>query len=306
MVMALPAVTEGTFDFRGFPVWFRIVGEAADPARPPILCLHGGPGAASDYLEPFGDLAATGRQVVFYDQLGCGNSGIEEAHDPAMWTVELFVEEVGALREALGLERLHLLGQSWGGMLAMQYALTQPAGLLSLIVESSPASMTQWVSEANRLRSLLPADVEETLRHHEESGSTDDPAYENAMMVYYRRHLCRLDPWPDYVQRTFDKLAANPEVYNVMNGPSEFHVIGTLRDWDITSRLGEIALPTLVMSGRHDEATPAIAETVHTGIKGSEWVLFEESSHMSHAEEREHCMEVVADFLDRVEAGAGR
>ena len=306
MIMPLPAVTEGTFDFCGFPVWFRTVGENANPARPPVLCLHGGPGAASDYLEPFGDLAAAGRQVVFYDQLGCGNSGVEAAHDPAMWTVELFVEEVGAVREALGLDRLHLLGQSWGGMLAMQYALTQPAGLLSLIVESSPASMTQWVSEANHLRSLLPADVEETLRHHEESESTGDPAYEEAMMVYYRRHLCRLDPWPDYVQRTFDKLAANPEVYNVMNGPSEFHVIGALKDWDITGRLGQIALPTLVMSGRHDEATPAIAETVHAGIEGSEWVLFEESSHMCHAEEREHCMEVVTDFLDRVEAVAGR
>jgi L-proline amide hydrolase len=300
--MATPMVKEDTFEFRGYPVWYRIVGEAGDTDRPPLLCLHGGPGAPSDYLEPFEDLAARGRQVVFYDQLGCGRSGIEAPHDPAMWSVELFVEEVGAVRDALGLDRLHLLGQSWGGMLAMQYALTHPEGVLSLIVESSPASMPQWVAEADRLRADLPADIQEALRTHEEAGTTDDPAYEEAMMVFYRRHVCRLDPWPDYVQRTFAKLESNPEVYNVMNGPSEFHVIGKLKDWDITSRLGEIALPTLVMSGRYDEATPAIAETIHKGIDGSEWVLFEESSHMCHAEERDRCTAVVADFIDRIEA----
>jgi proline-specific peptidase len=220
-----------------------------------------------------------------------------------MWTVELFVEEIGAVRQALGLDRVHILGQSWGGMLAMQYALTEPTGLLSLIIESSPASMPQWVAEANKLRALLPAQVEETLRLHEEAGTTDDLAYVGAMLVFYQRHLCRLDPWPEYVQRSFEKLLGNPEVYNVMNGPSEFHVIGTLKEWDITSRLGEIAVPTLVLSGRYDEATPAIAETVHRGIKGSEWVLFEESSHMCHAEERARCMQVVSNFLHGVEVG---
>jgi L-proline amide hydrolase len=174
--MSTPAVTEGTIQFRGYSVWYRVVGDPGASARPPLLCLHGGPGAAWDYLEPFGDLTASGRQVVFYDQLGCGNSAIEASHDPARWTTDLFVEEVGAIREALGLDRLHLLGQSWGGMLAMQYALTGPAGVLSLIVESSPASMPQWVAEASRLRARLPDDVQETLRTHKEAGTTDVPA----------------------------------------------------------------------------------------------------------------------------------
>src|SRR5580658_6229959 len=111
MVGPTPSVTEGTFEFRGYPVWFRTVGPAGASVLPPLLCLHGGPGAASDYLEPFADLADH-RQVVFYDQLGCGNSGIESPHDPAMWTTDLFVEEVGAIRRALGLDQLHLLGQS--------------------------------------------------------------------------------------------------------------------------------------------------------------------------------------------------
>ena len=187
---------------------------------------------------------ATGRRVIFYDQLGAGNS--DHPHNPSLWTVPLFVEELGVVRQALGLEHLHILGQSWGGMLGMEYALTQPPGLASLIVADSPASMPQWVAEANRLRAELPSDVQETLLKHEAAGTTDDPAYQEAMLVFYRRHVCRLDPWPDCLNRTFEKLSKDPEVYNTMNGPSEFHVIGVIKDWDIVNRLGEIHVPTLV------------------------------------------------------------
>ena len=148
----------------------------------------------------------------------------------------------------------------------MEFALTHPAGLASLILASSPASIPQWIAEANRLRKELPQEVEQTLRHHEEAGTTDEVAYEEAMMVFYRRHVCRLDPWPEPLTRTFAKLEANPEVYNTMFGPSEFHATGTLKEWDVRDRLGEIRLPTLVTSGRHDEATPTIAETVHRGF----------------------------------------
>ncbi len=160
------------------------------------------------------------------------------------------------MRRALGLNRVHLLGQSWGGMLGMEYALTQPEGLESLVVADSPASMLQWVAEANRLRAELPAGVQETLLRHEEAGTTDAPAYEEAMLVFYRRHVCRLDPWPDCLNRTFEKLIQNPKVYNTMNGPSEFYVTGILKDWDIVNRLGEIHVPTLVIGGRYDEASP--------------------------------------------------
>ena len=291
--------TEGRIPFRGYETWYRIVGGAEQPGKWPMLALHGGPGVPHDYLEPLEALAATGRRVIFYDQLGCGNS--DQPHDPSLWRVPLFVEEVGAIRAALGLERVHLLGQSWGGMLAMEYALTQPTGLESLIIESSPASMTQWVAEANRLRAALPPDVQQTLLTHEADGTTDDPAYEEAMMVFYERHVCRLAEWPDCVVRSFDKLSENPEVYQTMNGPSEFHVTGRLKTWDITHRLGEIRVPTLVVSGRYDEATPAIHETVHRGIPGSASVIFEESAHMCHLEEPEKFLSVVGDFLARVE-----
>ena len=292
---------EGFVSFRGYKVWYRIVGDREAPGKLPLLCLHGGPGATHDYLEPLEAMAASGRRVIFYDQLGAGNS--DHPHNPSLWTVSLFVEELGVMRQALGLERVHLLGQSWGGMLGMEYALTQPQGPASLIVADSPASMPQWVAEANRLRAQLPPDIQETLLEHEAAGTTDDPAYQEAMLVFYRRHVCRLDPWPACVNRTFEKLSQDPEVYNTMNGPSEFHVIGVLKDWDIVDRLGEIHVPTLVISGRYDEATPAIAETVHRGIPGSEWVLFEDSAHVPHVEEPERYRLVLASFLERIEIG---
>jgi proline-specific peptidase len=295
-------VTEGTIPFHGFHTWYQIVGEREDPGKLPLLCLHGGPGAAHDYLESLAAMAETGRRVIFYDQLGCGRSATPP--NPSMWTVELYVEEVNAVRAALGLDRIHLLGQSWGGMLGMEYALTQPPGLASLTIASSPASMRQWVTEANRLRSELPPEVQATLTKHEEAGTTSDPEYEAASMVFYRRHVCRVDPWPEYVERTFDQLARNPEVYNTMNGPNEFYVVGTLKDWDIIGRLHEIRVPTLVTSGRYDEATPLIAETIHSRIAGSEWMIFEQSSHMAHVEEPERYMRVLDTFLTRVEASA--
>ncbi len=295
-------VREGRLPFRGYTDWYRIVGDAPQPGKLPLLLLHGGPGAAHDYLEPIGALAATGRPVIFYDQLGCGLS--DHPHDPSLWHVPLFLDEIDAVRRALGLERLHLLGQSWGGMLGMEYALTQPPGLASLTVANSPASMTQWLSEANRLRSELPPDVQQTLLAHEAAGTTNSAAYQEAMMVFYGRHVCRVDPLPDCVQRSFAQIEADPEVYHTMNGPSEFHVVGRLKDWDITGRLGGIRVPTLVLSGRHDEATPLIAETVQRGIPGAQWVVFEDSSHMPHVEETARYLQVLDEFLTRIEQSA--
>lgn len=291
--------TEGSLPFRGYRTWYRIVGDNEEEGKLPLLVLHGGPGASHDYLEPLEALAGTGRRVIFYDQLGGGNS--DHPHNPSMWTVELFLEELETVRKALALDRLHLLGQSWGGMLGMEYALTQPHGLASLIVADSPASIAQWISEANRLREQLPPEVQRVLTYHEEQGTTDSQEYQDAMLVFYRRHVCRVDPMPECVARTFEKLAQYPEVYNTMNGPSEFHVIGTLKTWDITNRLSEITAPALLLSGRYDEATPRIVETIHRGIPGSEWIVFENSSHMPHVEETERYLQILDNFLQRIE-----
>src|SRR5207237_6555316 len=193
----------------------------------------------------------------------------------------------------------HRFGHAWGGMLGMLDAIGRPEGLASLIVESSPASVPEWMVEVGRLRNELPPRVQSTLVQHEAAGTTDSPEYEEAMMVFYRRHVCRTDPWPDFVNRTFEGLLANPEVYYTMNGPSEFHVIGVIKDFDISGDLGKIRVPTLLFSGRYDEVTPATMQRVHEGIQGSELVVFEESSHMSQAEEPAAVLDLVRGFLSR-------
>jgi proline-specific peptidase len=290
---------EGFLPFRQFRVWHRIVGELDQTAtgRFPLLVLHGDPGPPHNYLEPLGALVQSGRPVVFYDQLGGGNS--DRPDDPMLWNIDLFLEEVAAVRRELGLERVHLLGHSWGGMLALSYALMQPTGLLSLVLAGGIASVPLHIAEVNKLREQLPPEVQEVLNQHEEAGTTDDPAHEEATMAFFAGHLCKLDPWPEYVTEALERI--NPQVYQTMWGPSELQITGNLKDWDVSPRLGEIRLPTLLLSGRYDLCTPAEQEVLRESIPGSEWVLFEESAHLPHAEETERLLEVLEDFLSRVE-----
>lgn len=300
-------ITDGEMHWEGQTTWYRVVGQL-DPgsALAPVVIAHGGPGASHDYVEPIAALSRSGRTCVLYDQLGCGRSQHLPGAPTEFWTVELFKRELWELVRTLGIDgRYHLLGQSWGGMLAMEHALDQPPGLRSIVVCDSPASMPLWVEEANRLREDLPPDVQAALLKHEREGTTDDPEYEQAVEVFYRRHLCRIEEWPDCLTRSMESIAAEPTVYHTMNGPSEFHCIGTLRTWDITDRLGKIDLPTLLISGAFDEATPRIVDEIHRRITGSEWVLFEQSSHTPHLEEPEAFLTTVERFLARVEAPDG-
>ncbi|MGB8346462.1 MAG: proline iminopeptidase-family hydrolase [Ktedonobacteraceae bacterium] len=280
----------------GYRVWYRSAGGGGAGEQIPLLLLHGGPGAPHDYLENLQALATETRRVIFYDQLGCGRS--DQPDEPERWRIPRFVEEVGIVRRALGLERVHILGQSWGGMLAIEYALTQPKGLVSLILSNTTSSIPLWIAEANRLRAELPPEVQATLTSHEEAGTTDSEEYQQAMLVFYDRHVLRTQPMPDYVQRTFDNMG---QVYLTMNGPSEFHVIGVIKDWDRTARLAEIRVPTLIISGRYDESTPTINQVLQRGIPGSEWMVLENSSHLSHVEEPELYMHAVRNFLSNVE-----
>jgi proline-specific peptidase len=277
-----------------YKIWYRRVGgEQTDHL--PLLVLHGGPGVPHNYLSNLEQLARPEREVIFYDQLGCGNS--DQPDDSSLWRVPRFVEELDQVIQGLGLEKVAILGQSWGGMLALEYALTQPDTLAGLILANTTSSMPKWISEANRLRQDLPPQVQATLLKHEEAGSTDSSEYQEAMLVFYQRHVCRV-PWPDYVTYSFEHIAM--PVYYTMNGPSEFHVIGNFKDWDISPRLNQIKLPTLIISGRYDEATPAINEVLHQGIEGSEWVLLENSSHLAHVEEPDLYFAVVERFLDKL------
>ncbi len=288
-------VEEGTISVDGYRVWYRRVGSG----RIPLLVLHGGPGGGHDYLEPLEALAAD-RTVVFYDQLGCGRS--DQPNDRTLWRMERFVAEVGTVRHALGLEQIHLLGQSWGGWLAIEYMLTHPPGVASLVLASTSASIPQFVAEASRLKAALPPEIYQTMQRYETSGDLHHPEYETAVQEFYKRHWCRLDPLPEPVLRTIRNLDGNA-VYETMWGPNEFMVIGNLKDWDRTNRLSEITVPTLITVGRYDEITPACAETMHRRIPHSQMRVFEQSSHTAHLEETAAYLKVVADFLTQVETG---
>jgi L-proline amide hydrolase len=260
--------------------------------------LHGGPGAAHDYLEPLAELGVIGdRACVFYDQIGCGRSQHFPDAPREFWTADLFCRELEALLAHLGIEdRYHVLGQSWGGMLGMEHAVRRPAGLSALVIANSPASMRLWVQEANRLRGLLPEEVQEALQRNEDAGTTDSDEYREAMMRFYERYVCRI-PFPEPLQRSFRQMDEEPTVYHTMNGPSEFHVTGTLRDWDVTPRLGQIRAPTLVISGEFDEATPAVVTPLVDAIADVRWELFHGASHSTHLEQPERFNAVVAPFL---------
>ncbi len=293
-------MSEGTLTRDGNETWYRVVGDLQAGPTPVVIC-HGGPGAAHDYTEPIANLSRFGRGCVLYDQLGCGKSTHLPDAPADFWTVQLFKDELVDLTRELGIaERYAVVGQSWGGMLAMEHALDHPDGLRAIVVADSPASIPLWVEEANRMRADLPQDVQDTLTRHEADGTTETKEYADAVRVYYDRHLCRV-PWPDFVTRSFAQMDEDPTVYHTMNGPSEFHCIGSLKTWDITDRLPEISTPTLLVSGRYDEATPHIVEQIHQRIPGSQWQVFEESSHMPHVEEPDAFLETVEAFLKMVD-----
>jgi proline iminopeptidase len=253
---------------------------------------------AHDYLDTLADLADR-RTVIFYDQLGCGAS--DRPDDPSLWTLERSVEEVAAVCEALGLSRIHLFGNSWGGWLALQYTLDRRPDLASLTISSSPPSVPRVVAEMGILRGQLPEDVERVIADHEARREFDCPEYSAAILVFYKRHLCRLDPWPPSVERSLGSaFGAGP--YVTMWGPSEFGpVTGNLAGWDVTDRLGELTMPVLLTVGRHDEMWPSHMEDMRERIPNAELVVFEDSSHMAFVEEHAAYMAVMNRFLDRVE-----
>ncbi|MGH6879929.1 MAG: proline iminopeptidase-family hydrolase, partial [Hypericibacter sp.] len=287
--MTVPA-REGRADFRGNQTWYRVTGDLKS-GKPPVVILHGGPGAAHNYTDSFKHLAERGRAVVHYDQLGCGLSTHLPEKGADFWTVQLFLDELDNLLAHLGIaSSYHLVGQSWGGMLGAEHAVRRPKGMRSIVIADSPPSMVLWVQEANKLRDALPTDVQATLLKHEKAGSTNSPEYAAAMRVFYDRHVCRVTPWPDEVAKSFAQIEADPTVYFTMNGPSEFHVVGTLKNWAIVDRLDRITAPVLLVSGRHDEATPTVVQPFKDKIKQARWEIFEQSSHMPHIEETARCM----------------
>lgn len=284
----------GYIPVKGGRVWYRMNGsEHVDST--PLLVIHGGPGFSHHYLLPLTDLASD-RPVIFYDQLDSGNS--ERPGNPAGWTVDRFVSEVDSVREALGLHKLFILGSSWGGTVAAEYAMRQPRGLAGIVLASPLISTQRWIADNTEHRNQLPAEVREALSHHEEAGTIDSQAYLDAVMIFYRRHLCRLDPWPDYVNRAFEM--ANLELYVAMWGNTEFNATGTLKDYDGSGKLKDIVVPTLYTCGEYDEATPAACQHFSSLTPNSEVSVIPDASHTAFAEQRDLYMTTVRQFFGRV------
>jgi proline iminopeptidase len=273
----------------GFRLFYRDFGSGDNV----LLCLHGGPGARHDYLLPLGELGGDAIRVVLYDQLGCGRS--ERPQDKSHYTIEHGVEEVEGVRQALSLGKINLFGNSYGGALALQYALKYQRNIKKLIISSGLASTRETVAEMRRLKTLLPKDIQETFAKYESREDYENPEYLKAVNIFYKNFLCRLPEWPEELKRTMNGIST--DVYLTMNGPNEFTIIGNLKDWDITARLPEIHVPTLVTVGRYDEVTLKVAETIHKGICGSRLVLFENSAHVAMLEERERYNRTVREFI---------
>lgn len=288
---------EGQVAVPGGRVWYEVVG--AGPGLP-LVTLHGGPGMPHDYLEPLALLGAN-RPVVFYDQLGCGRSPTPD--DDSLWRVERFVAELRALVAALGLDRFHLLGHSWGTMLGLEYALAHPASVASLVLASPAISIPRWLADLAAYRLDLPAPIRATLDRHEAAGTTGSPEYLAATARFYQHHVCRVFPWPPALRRAV--AGAGEAVYRTMWGENEFLMTGTLRDYDRTGALARISVPTLYLCGRFDEATPDACAEYARRTPHAEVMVFERSAHMAMLEEEAAFRRVVDEYLVRAER-AGR
>ncbi|MFF2324333.1 proline iminopeptidase-family hydrolase [Agrobacterium sp. NPDC058088] len=292
-------VQQHIIPFGDYFTWARVTTASLDRTiLPPIIILHGGPGLSHDYCLPMIDLCTDGRAVIHYDQIGGGRSTHLGDAPPEFWTVNLFVEELKNLVDYFDLRQgFHILGQSWGGMLSPEYVLRYPEGVLSMTLSNSPASMPLWSQGTAILLSKLPADIQSRVHHHEAAGTTASTEYQAAVEAFYDRHLCRIQPRPEVLRDSFEHLAADPTVYHTMVGPSEFSAVGTLKDWSVVDRLHQISVPSLVLAGEFDEATPTAWEPFASLLQNVETHVFIGASHTPHLETRDEYFAVVSKFL---------
>ena len=261
-----------------------------------VFCLNGGPGLPCDYLrEAHSCLVDQGFRVVAFDQLGTGASS--RPTDPALWTITRYVAETEAVRQALNLGRVHLLGHSWGGWLSIEYALTHPEALKSIILADTNADMPHLISELHRLREALGPETVAMMQRHEAEGTFSHPEYAAAVTILNYRHVCRLDDWPAPVNRSLGDW--NMEPYETIQGPNEFLYTGNLKDWNRAPDLHRIIVPALILCGQHDELTPACALRMKQNMPQAEIKVFPNASHMPFYEEPGAYYPVLIDFLNR-------
>lgn len=284
-----------------FKVWVKRYG---NNSRIKILLLHGGPAATHQYMECFQSFfPVEGFEFYEYDQLGCGNS--DKPADTSLWRLDRFVEEVEQVRKAIGADEnnFYVLGNSWGGMLGMQYALKYQDNMKGLIVANMMASCPDYGKYAEEvLAKQMDPKVLEEIRDLEAKGEYANPRYMELLVPnYYNEHICRLTEWPEPLNRAFADL--NAVIYTQMQGPSEFGIAGNLADWDIKDRLKEIKIPTLTIGAKHDTMDPEHMKWLSTQVQKGRYLHSEKGSHLAMWDDQEVFMEGVIKFIKDVDKG---
>lgn len=287
-------VEEGYMPFMGHKVYYRMVGERHE-GKAPIVLLHGGPGSTHNYFELLDQIAETGHQVIMYDQLGCGLSYVD-GH-PELWKTSTWVEELDSLRHYLHLDQVHLLGQSWGGMLALAYVYNcHPMGVKSLILSSTNPSASMWVKEQHRLVKYLPKKEQKAIERAEATENFDDKAYQRAIAHYMELH-CAAPVKPSDPECLRRPKQSGKLSYICGWGPNELNATGDLKDFEYLDKMRSILIPTLIISGSEDLCTPAIAKAMNDALPNSRWELFAGSRHMPFVEDHDRYCQVLAQWL---------
>lgn len=290
-------ITEGYMPYLGYQTYYRIAGECRD-GKKPLLLLHGGPGSTHNYFEVLDALADTGRAVISYDQLGCGNSYVD-GH-PELWCQKTWDNELMELRRHLGLDQVHLLGQSWGGMLAIEYLCDyQPEGVASVILSSTLSSASLWAKEQHRMIRFLSQEDQEAIAEAERTGNFDTPEYLAANSRFMERHCD--SPSADTPECVTRPKRSGKEAYLYGWGPNEYNPTGSLGSWEYTDKLERIKCPALIISGTNDLCTPLIAKTMYDRIPDARWELFDGCRHMCFVEDTERYIRLLAGWLDETE-----
>ncbi|MDR1018033.1 MAG: proline iminopeptidase-family hydrolase [Lachnospiraceae bacterium] len=290
-------IKEGYMPFKEFKTYYRIVGEEYLGKKPPLLLLHGGPGSTHNYFEVMDELADKDeRALIMYDQIGCGNSFVPNR--PDLWNKETWAEELIELRKFLNLDEVHILGQSWGGMLAIIYACDyKPEGVKSIILSSTLASAKLWSIEQHRRIAWLSPEDQAAIKKAEDTGNFDDPDYLKANDHFMIRHCAPVfdESWPEPLWR---KKVSGSEAYVVGWGPNEYTPTGTLGDYEYTDKLHTIKEPVLITDGVNDLCSPLVAKEMYDHIPGSKWELFGNSRHMPFVEEPEKYFPILLDWMN--------
>lgn len=290
-------IREGYMPFLEYKTYYRVVGKNTGNKKPLVL-LHGGPGSTHNYFEVLDRIAEEdGRQLVMYDQIGCGNSYVENR--PDLWNSKVWIEELIELRKHLGLDEIHLLGQSWGGMQTLEYVCNyKPEGLKSIILSSTLPASWLWAEEAQRMIAQMPQDMQDAIKKATESGDYSSPEYQAAEAEYMRQHCAGevTENDPECLRRP---KKAGRESYVVGWGPNEFTPLGTLKDYDVIDQLGGIKEPALIINGGNDLCTPYVAKFMYDRIPNSEWELFRTCRHMCFVEDNDHYVEVLKKWMNK-------